>query len=336
MRSIVFTEPCVAKLIEEPIPEIKPGHVLVRLAVSTISSGTERANLVGELNISSGEYLDKVVFPRRSGYSSTGVVVEVGEGVTSLAPGDRVAMSWSQHSQYVCLPEKNVYKLHDGNTFAEAALWHIATFPMAAIRKCRLEIGESAIVMGMGVLGMMAVKLLRQAGAAPIIAVDPIAEKRELAIKLGADYTLDPFKEGFADTVKSLTDGGVKVAIEVTGNGPALDMVLDCMAYFGRVALLGCTRHSDFTIDYYHKVHGKGVVLIGAHTLARPSLESAPGMWTTRDDVLAVQKMVELGRFTLADMIEETHSPEEATEVYHRLAEQKAFPLVQFNWEALD
>lgn len=336
MKSIVFTEPCVAKLIEEPIPEIKPGHVLVRLAVSTISSGTERANLVGELNISSGEYLDKVVFPRRSGYSSTGVVMEVGEGVTSLVPGDRVAMSWSQHSQYVCLPEKNVYKLHDENTFSEAALWHIATFPMAAIRKCRLEIGESAIVMGMGVLGMMAVKLLRQAGAAPIIAVDPVPEKRELALTLGADYALDPFEEGFADAVKALTDGGVKVAIEVTGNGPALDMVLDCMAYFGRIALLGCTRHSDFSIDYYHKVRGKGVVLIGAHTLARPNLESAPGMWTTRDDVLAVQKMVELGRFTLADMIEETHSPEEATEVYHRLATQKAFPLVQFNWEALN
>ena len=125
------------------------------------------------------------------------------------------------------------------------------------------------------------------------------------------------------------------MAIEVTGNGPALDMVLDCMARFGRVALLGCTRHSDFTIDYYHKVHAPGISLIGVHTMARPDVESSPGMWTTRDDVLAVQKMVELGRFTLEDMVEETHSPAEVTEVYHRLATQKAFPLVQFDWEAL-
>ena len=336
MKSIVFTEPCVAKLIEEPVPEVKPGHVLVRLAVSTISSGTERANLVGELNISTAEYFDKAIFPRRNGYSSAGVVVEVGQGVTSVAPGDRVAMSWTLHCQYICVPERNVYKLHEQNSFREAALWHIATFPMAAIRKCRLEIGESAIVMGMGVLGMMAVKFLRQAGAAPIIAADPVPEKRALALKLGADYALDPFAEDFAKSVKALTGGGVKVAIEVTGNGPALDMVLDCMARFGRVALLGCTRHSDFTIDYYHKVHAPGIALIGAHTMARPNMESSPGMWTTRDDVLAVQKMVELGRFTLEDMVEETHSPEEATEVYHRLATQKAFPLVQFDWEALD
>ena len=61
-------------------------------------------------------------------------------------------------------------------SFEEAALFHIATFPLAALRKCKLELGESAIVMGMGILGMMAVKLLRVAGAAPLIAVDKLLE----------------------------------------------------------------------------------------------------------------------------------------------------------------
>lgn len=103
----------------------------------------------------------------------------MGEGVPSVKPGDRVAMSWSAHSQYACLDFNRVYKLDDATSFHEAALWHIGTFPLAAIRKCRLEIGESAIVMGIGVLGMMAVKLLRQAGAVPVIAADPVAEKRK-------------------------------------------------------------------------------------------------------------------------------------------------------------
>jgi hypothetical protein len=79
------------------------------------------------------------------------------------------------------------------------------------------------------------------------------------------------------------------VAIEVTGNGGALDGVLDCMARFGRVALLGCTRSSDFTIDYYRKVHGPGITLIGAHTNARPQYESHHGWWTTADDIRAVK-----------------------------------------------
>lgn len=333
--AIIFTKPNTAELLDQPIPEPGHGQVLIKTAVTTISSGTERANLVGELNVSGAKVLTEVVFPRRSGYSSAGVVEKVGEGVSGLVPGDRVAMFWTTHQLYNCIPQEQVYKLEEGISFQEAALWHIATFPLAAIRKCRLEMGESAIVMGQGVLGMMAVKLLRIAGAAPIIAVDPVAEKREQALKLGADYALDPFEPDFAKTVRNLTNGGVKVAIEVTGVGKGLDGVLDCMGQFGRVALLGCTRHSDFTIDYYHKVHSPGITLIGAHTLARPDQDSHPGWWTTRDDALAIQKMVKLGRLEFSSMVAEFHSPKEAPEVYTRLATEKSFPLVQFNWEAL-
>ena len=257
-KSIVFTERNRAELIEERIPAPGPGQVLIRLACSTISSGTERANLTGEVNVSIARNAPETAqFPRRSGYSSAGVVEALGDGVTQFAVGDRVAMSWTTHSQFVCKDVDEIYRLDDDQSFSEGALWHIATFPMAAIRKCHLEIGESAIVMGMGILGMMAVMLLRAAGATPVIAADPVPEKRELALKLGADYAFDPFAPDFEEQVRRVTAGGVNVAIEVTGNGGALDGVLDVMAKFGRVALLGCTRHSDFQIDYYKKVHGR-------------------------------------------------------------------------------
>lgn len=337
-KGIIFTEKNKAALLDEPIASPAAGEVQVKVVRSSISSGTERANLTGDPNVSSQrDAKPHVSFPRRAGYSTSGIVTAVGDGVTTLKVGDRVAMSWTLHRQYCCKKEQDVYKLDDCIGFDEAALWHIATFPLAAIRKTRLEVGESAIVMGMGILGMFAVKLLRAAGAAPIIAVDPVAEKRELALnKLGADYALDPFAEDFVSTVREITGGGAKVAIEVTGNGKALAGVLDCMARFGRVALLGCTRSSDFTIDYYHKVHGPGIQLIGAHTMARPDHESSPGMWTTRDDVFAIQKMVKLGRLEFASLIDEVHSPAEAPEVYRRLAENPAFPVVQFDWTQLD
>lgn len=335
-KSIVFTAPGVAELLEEAIPAVGPGQVLVKVAVSTISSGTERANLIGEKNISTRvEDCEVAVFPRRAGYSTAGVVEAVGEGVTSLKPGDRVGMSWTLHRQYVVIPEGNAYLLPDDVPFEEAALWHIGTFPMAAIRKCRLEFGEPAIVMGQGVLGKFAIVFLRLAGAAPVIAVDPVEEKRQQALELGADYAFDPNDPDFAKKVKEVTSGGAKVAIEVTGIGKALDQVLDVMAKFGRVALLGCTRHSDFTIDYYHKVHGPGITLVGAHTNARPTQESAAGYWTTRDDVLAEMRLYRLGRLALSKFVEETHSPAEAPEVYHRLATEKSFPLVQFDWRSL-
>ena len=333
-KYIVFTAPGVAELQENEIGAPGAGEVLVETVRSTISSGTERANLSGNPNISIAPGTPDMTkyFPRRLGYSCAGYVKEVGEGVTHVKPGDRVALCWTTHSQYNIKPAENVHKLPDNVSWEDAALGLIGTFPMAAIRKCRLEMGESAIVMGQGVLGQIAVQLLRVAGAAPIIAVDPSPAKRERALTLGADYALDPFDPDFVKTVKGIT-GGVKVAIEVTGNGKALDQVLDCMARFGRVALLGCTRESDFTIDYYRKVHGPGITLIGAHTLARPGKESQPGWWTEKDDMAAILTLTSLGRLKMADLVEETHTPEECPEIYARLMVEKVFPVVQFRWQ---
>lgn len=330
-RQIRFVAPGVAEVVPVSVGEPGRGQVLVRICVSSISSGTERANLVGNPNVGiTGA--GSVHFPRISGYSSAGVVERVGEGVTEFAPGDRVSLSWSTHTNYIVMDVRNVHHI-GGLPFEAGALVHIATFPMAAVRKTRVEIGESMVVMGLGVLGLIAVRLSRLAGACPVIAVDPNAERREKALKFGADFALDPFAPDFAETVKKLTNGGARCAIEVTGNGKALDEVLDCMARFGRVALLGCTRESDFTIDYYRKVHGPGITLIGAHTLARPARDSSSGWWTEWDDEEAVIRLMRNGRMNLADMVERTEKVDDAPEVYARLANEKSFPITQFNWE---
>lgn len=337
-KYITFTAPGQAELLEKPLDVPGPGMVIVKTVYSTISSGTERANLSGDNNVSCARGTENTVvpFPRTVGYSSSGVVQAVGEGVTSVKEGDRVAVSWGKHSRYQVIAEKDVHLLGDTTSMQDAAFGLIGTFPMAAIRKCRLEIGESSIVMGQGILGLIAVQLLRAAGAYPVIAADPVEERRNRALAFGADIALDPFAPDFADRVNRLTGGaGVKVAIEVTGQGKALDQVLDCTARFGRVALLGCTRNSDFTIDYYRKVHGPGISLIGAHTLARPVTESSAGMWTTRDDLRALLNLASGGRIRLSDMVQEVHSPEDAPVVFDRLMHEKNFPIVQFDWNRI-
>lgn len=352
MKSILFTDRNKAELVDEQKPVAAHGEVVVRLVRSCISSGTERANLTGVPDGATGIFGDEndthVTWPRRGGYSSSGVVESTGEGVTSVKPGDRVAMSWSWHKQYMSLPENQVYRIPGNISFQDAAFAHISTFPSAAIRKCRLEFGESAIVMGLGVLGQLAVKLLRAAGAAPVIAADPVMGKREEALALGADFAFDPLAPDFAAQVKAVTesdrrthmgrkpDVGAKVAIEVTGNGAALNSVLDAVAPFARVALLGCTRDSNFTINYYRKVHAQGVSLIGAHTMARPDAESSNGWWTTRDDAQSFLKLLSLGRVSLDGFVAEVHSPEECGEVYARLAAGGAFPVVQFDWTRIE
>ena len=329
--SIVFTAPSVAELVEREKPEVLGDYdVRLRLICTTVSAGTERSVLKG--NAKAAGYAG---FPRQSGYSAGATVDAVGARVTRVKVGDRVAASWTRHSLYYVVEEHRVYPIPEGVSFSEAALVHIATFPMAGIRKCNLEIGESAIVMGLGVLGIVSIGLLRAAGAAPIIAVDPVAKKRALAIKLGADFALDPFAPDFAKTVKGITGGGARVALEITGIGQGLDMVLDCMAEFGRVALLGCTRDPNFTIDYYSKVHSRGITLIGAHTNARPQNDSSHGWWTEKDDAEAILRLLNYKRIDLASLVEECYSPADAPEVYARLLSSPAFPIVQFDWTRL-
>ena len=347
-RNIIFTKKDTAELIDKPMPEVGAGQVRVKLVRSTVSSGTERANVTGCNVVSIWDSPDApVIWPRQSGYSSSGVVDAVGEGVASVRPGDRVAMSWTLHSEYIVVPEDRVYKLPDTVSFEDGALAHIATFPMAAIRKCGLELGESAIVMGQGILGQLAVMLLKCAGATPVIAADPIAEKRTDALKIGADYAFDPTAPDFKEKVLAvcpLADrgiytgeraSGVKVAVEVTGLGAGLNNVLDVMAPMGRVALLGCTRNSDFSVDYYHKVHGRGIALFGAHTWARPTAESSRGLFTHRDDAQTFLKLLALGRLSVEGYVADVRSPADCGEVYAALAKGGAFPITQFDWTRL-
>lgn len=333
-KSITFTEVNTAEFIESgELPELKENEVRVKTLFSTVSCGTEKANITADPNVAADE-AGAVIFPRRLGYSSSGIVEEVGEKVTSVKPGDRVAVHWTTHSQYNIKDENKVVKIEDDNiSMEEAAVAFITTFPMAAIRKTRLEMGESVLVMGLGLLGQLAIKLARLAGAVPIVAVDPVKERREEALKNGADFAFDPFEEDFASKVKNVTKGGANVCIEVTGVGSGLSGALDCMAKFGRVALLGCTRCSDFTIDYYRKVHGPGITLIGAHTMARPDVESHAGWFTHRDDIKAVLRLISGRRLDIKSMIKEFHKPAACQEVYTRLINDKNFPtLVQFDW----
>lgn len=335
-KQIIFTEKNKAELLTVNAKEPEANEVMVETMVSTISCGTERANLTGDPNVNAfGSH--GITFPRALGYSSAGIVVKKGSDVTSVDIGDRVVVYWGCHKKYNTVCENNVVKIEDDSvSFESAAISFISTFPMAAIRKTRLEIGESAMVTGLGILGMTAVKLLHTAGAVPIIAADLNPKRRKIALENGADYAFDPLEKNFADKVKKVTNGGVNAAIEVTGAGAGFNETLDCIAKFGRIALLGCTRNSDFTVDYYRKIHAPGITVIGAHTIARPETESHPGWFTHRDDIKAVLKLISGKRLCLENLIEETHSPEECGEVYNRLAFDKDFPIaVQFDWRNL-
>lgn len=85
--------------------------------------------------------------------------------------------------------------------------------------------------------------------------------------------------------LKKLIKGkGINACVEVTGVSKAMSQALDCASWMGRISLLGCTRVSDCSVDYYQKVHKPGIKLIGAYNLVRQKVESYPHHWTHHDD----------------------------------------------------
>lgn len=330
MKEIQFVAKGKAELVERELPEIQDNELLVKTLYTIVSAGTEKANVLDLPNTAAyGRW------PKVEGYAGVGVVERTGSAVTKVKPGDKVLVYHGTHAQYSIRPETHVYPVRVDVPDEWAPLAVVGAMGLGGLRKTELELGESAMVMGMGLLGIFALQCAAWSGACPLIAADLNPERRALALELGADYAFDPSEPDFVEKVKAVTGGkGVNATVEVTGAAVALEQALQCAAWQGRIALNGCTRISDCHIDYYRQVHVPGVKLIGAHNMVRPKTESYPHYWTNEADCLALLGLMEKGKIKAAPVISRIASPAECGEVYDKLANDKNFPLgVLFDWK---
>lgn len=328
-KAIVFTDVHKAELLDKKIHEVSGNMVLVRMEYTVISGGTERACLLDMPNTQAGG------FPKQLGYCGVGYVEKTGESVTKVKEGDRVLVYHGVHAKWNVVPENKLTVVTDEKISSlDAAFVVIAAMGLGGVRKLECELGESAMVMGQGLLGIFATQFLRLSGANPIIAADLNTQRRELALKLGADYAFDPSDEDFVAKVKAVTKGkGVNCCVEVTGVSAAMKQALECASWMGRISLLGCTRVSDTAVDYYTQVHKPGVKLIGAHNFIRPQVESYPHHWTHQDDCNAILDMISSGRIKVQPIVSRVESPENAAEVYNQLCDDPMFPIgTVFDW----
>jgi threonine dehydrogenase-like Zn-dependent dehydrogenase len=239
------------------------------------------------------------------------------------------------HASHAVKPAKGLVKIEDDAISSlDASFAEIVSIAMQGVRKARLELGESVLIMGMGILGQIAVQLAQLSGGLPVIAADLNETRRKLALQLGADYALCPTDGQFAEHVKQLTQGrNANAVIEVTGVAAALNQALASTTRQGRVILLGCTRINDSSVDFYRAVHIPGISIIGAHTSVRPGHDSYPGYWTREDEYRTILRLLSAGKLKLAPIISEVVTPDRAPVVYKRLVEEDHAPLgIVFDW----
>lgn len=286
-RLVEIGKPLQLSEIERPSPG--PGDVLVRIRAAGIchSDVHYRAGTSGVGPL-----------PQTLGHEVAGVVEEVGEAVAGLRPGDRVCLHYllscgqchfcrTGHEQfcpegkmigkhvdggfaeYIAVPARNAVRLPAEVSFEHGAvLMCSSSTSFHALRKSRLQPGETAAVFGAGGLGMSAIQLARTMGALQVYAVDINDNKLALAESFGA-VPVNARQGDPVETIRSLTGGrGVDVAIEVIGLRQTMEQAVRCLAVLGRAALAGISDE-PFEIDSYSDLLGREAEVIGCsdHTL---------------------------------------------------------------------
>ena len=328
---IVFESIGTAELKPFEVPQPKAGEVILENEYTVVSAGTERANLMNLPNTS-------LEFPYHPGYCGIGRVIAVGDGVENAKIGNRALSYLSGHRSHAVQSAADLTVVNDDRIESlDAAFVVIAAMGIQGVRKLKLELGESVMVIGLGLLGVFATQAAALSGAIPVIVSDFDRKRRELALTLGADHAFSPDEEGLPERIRELTNGkGPDAIVEVTGAAVALQQALTYVAWQGRISLLGCTRVSDASIDFYKYVHQRGVSLIGAHTFVRPKVDSYPGYWTTQDDFRTLLALIAARKLKVQPIISEIVSPESAPAIYKRLAEEKNPPLgIVFDWSKI-
>lgn len=143
-------------------------------------------------------------------------------------------------AEYVAVPRRILYRLPDHVPFEHAALIEPFAIALHAIRRRRVEINDTALVIGCGMIGLTLLQLVRLAGYGRIIAVDTQADRLGQARQLGADHTIDASKEGAAGRVLALTGGqGADQVFEAVGVAATVRLAIEAVRKGGGVTLVG-------------------------------------------------------------------------------------------------
>ncbi|MBW8049846.1 MAG: zinc-binding dehydrogenase [Cytophagales bacterium] len=264
-------------LEEIPCPQIKKGHVLIKTYRSLVSLGTEKmlvefgkANLIAKARQQPEKVamvLDKIksdgllptletVFkkleePLPLGYSNAGEVIEVGEDVSELVPGDRV-VSNGPHAEIVCAAKNLVAHIPDNVSYDEACFTVVGSIGLQGIRLVDPQFGETVVVLGLGLIGLITAQLLSSNGC-QVIGFDIDQNKVDLALSNG----IQAFNSSSSLTLpKGLGREACADAVIITASSKSNDIISQAAQMCrkrGRIVLIGVVGLDINRADFYEK-----------------------------------------------------------------------------------
>jgi len=327
IRQFISKGPRQIALAEAELGSPPDNGILVQNAYTAVSIGTE---IYGWVH--GGEPGRPTVFPRLTGYCSAGTVIEVGKDVTDTKPGDLVAGQTRHASHAICTDL--YYKVPGGVSAKAASLLVMAAISGHGNRVARIELGESVVILGLGLVGQFALSLAKLSGGMPVIAVDLDDFRLEKARDRGADVCINPAQiPDIPAAIRTCcVDDGANVVMECTGKPAVYPTAVKLASTAGRLISLGTPR-GTVEMDFFTDVHLREVSILGAVQPQTPERDHIYYHWTKDRERTLLLKLMAQGELPTDDLITHVCKPEQCQEIYTMLAEKPERVLgVLFDW----
>ncbi len=267
MKAAVFYKKQDLRIENLEIPKVKKGEVLINVKACGIC-GTD-------IHIFEG---DEGAAPTPTGtvlgHEFSGVVTEIGEDVTSVKVGDKVCVDPNKlcnecyycksgighfcenmigigttvnggFAEYCVVPDSQVYKVPKETDFEKAAMTEPVACCLHGIDMCDISAGDTVLIIGGGMIGLIMLQLAKLKGAAKLIVLEPVAEKREQAKRLGADICIDPIKEDVVKILHKSKTERINTVIECVGKPATMEQAISLAGEKSTVMFFGLTKPGE-------------------------------------------------------------------------------------------
>jgi len=267
MKAAVFYQEKKLRIEDIPIPEPQEGEVLIKVMACGIC-GTDVHIFNGDEGAAAtpaGTVL---------GHEFSGVVEKLGANVKGLSVGDKVCVDPNKlcdecyyckkgighfcesmigigttvnggFAEYCCVPQSQVYKVSEKTSFEKAAMAEPVACCLHGIDMCDIKVGETVLIIGGGMIGLIMLQLSKLSGAGRLILLEPVAEKRVLGYKLGADICIDPIHENVEEILSEKGIGRISTVIECAGLPSTMSQAISLAGKKSTVMLFGLTKPND-------------------------------------------------------------------------------------------
>lgn len=354
-------------IVEEiPVPAVEPGSILVQVVRSCISTGTETAGVQATgvplwrrtfkqprqvrklIQMVTEEGLGRttqMVKRRLSistpvGYSAAGVVKAIGEGVTDIHVGQRVACAGSQcayHAEVIRVPRNLITPVPESLTFDDASTVTLGAIALQGVRRASPTLGECFVVIGLGILGQITVQLLKANGCR-VIGADPDSSRMALAKSLGLSMSVSSGDSDDIEQILRLTDGfgadGV-IITAATRSDAVMATAFHMCRKKGRVVLVGDVGLNLNREDFYQKE--LDFFISTSYGPGRYDQNYEDGgldypisyvRWTENRNMTEYLYLIAEGKVNITPLIDAVYEIDKAPEAYETLKRQGSKPLM--------